>query len=110
MHPWDIEELLDPIEDPLAHQHHGAVLILGVYVDVNAYHHQNSTKNIVIEYFLDNKGIEVPINVVDGEGFGEEDEGENNTDGFSECGHSDCQKGSKLPYQAEHNLKKMSFI
>ena len=32
---WDIEQLLQPVEQPLAHQHHVALLVLGVHVDVD---------------------------------------------------------------------------
>ena len=51
----------------------------------------------------------VPVNVVDGEGFGEEDEGENNTDSFSEGGHSDREEGSKLPHKPKHNLRNRQY-
>ena len=48
----------------------------------------------------------VPVEVVDGEGFGEEDEGEDNTESFPEGGDSDGKEGTKLTDKAEDNLEK----
>ena len=45
-----------------------------------------------------------------GEGFGEEDEGENNTDSFAESGDGHSEEGSKLSDQTQDNLKVGSYL
>ena len=53
---------------------------------------------------------QLPVDVVDGERFGEENEREDNTDDFSECGHRDGKESSKLAYQAKNNLEMEYYL
>ena len=50
-----------------------------------------------------------PVDVVDCEGLGEEDEGENNTNRLPESCDCDCHESSKLSDEAEDNLNKTGF-
>ena len=48
LHPGDVEQLLHPVEQPLAHQNHAAFLILGVHADVDTNHHQNTAGKKIV--------------------------------------------------------------
>ena len=49
-----------------------------------------------------------PVNIMESKGLGEEDEGENDTDGLPESCDSDSHESSKLSDEAENNLNNSS--
>ena len=48
----------------------------------------------------------VPVDIVEGERFRKEDEGEDNTESLPEGGDSDSDEGTKLTHKSQDNLKK----
>ena len=68
---WDIEQLLEPVEQPLAHQHHVALLVLGVHVDVDTDKNQQPAERDEIQSFIKNF-FDLPVDIMNCKGFGEE--------------------------------------
>ena len=76
-------------EDTVENQDHAVVqTILCIHVDVDPKNHEQPAIDIMIS-----------------EGFGEKDEGENNTDSFAECSNCYCTESTKLSNKTQNDLE-----
>ena len=107
---WNKKQSFNFHENIVENFHGTAVLVLGIKAQVNSNENEDPTKIIQLISVAQNRRKWIPVNIVKGEGFGEEDEGENNTDSFAESGDGHSEEGSKLSDQTQDNLKVGSYL
>ena len=101
---WDEKKSFYFDENIVEKRHGAAVLVLGIKAQINTNEYQESAK-IMIIWEVVMKRMKLPVNIVECEGFWEEDERENNTERLPKSGDCHSKKGSKLSDQAQDNLK-----